>query len=532
MLCAISGERPETPVVSTKSGHVYEKRLIEKYIAEHGSCPVTGNELTEDDLVEIRSEMPLPRPKLPNMTSIPSLLGAFQDEWDNVMLESYTLRQQQQQLRQELAQALYQNDAAARVIARLIKERDAAREALTNVQAHVGPNGAPAEADAMQVEGEHSGGPAGSATATHEEEGMGESVLAKIDATAKALSKTRKKRKAPAGLTDAEAVTQFTNMSTAPSMHSSTKPGVTCLAVDASGDLVLTGGEDHHVQIYQSSAGQIRAVLKGHGGPVRCVAWGSAAADQSAGGLDIVLSASADQTVRVWHAKETSEEDRATTTSPYACIATVHAHNAEVTGLAVHPSGAYFASASMAGTWCFHELTTGRVLTTVQRDGAGGFTAAAFHPDGIILGTGATDGAIQIWNIKTQTVLATFAAHTAATSALAFSENGYYLAAASHDYSVRVWDLRKQTVIHTIELDTESGTPPLALAFDYSGNYLAVGGVDIRIFQAKTWKELVMFDDNQAPVTGVAFASHDARTLVVSSLDRTLRYYGLPAQES
>lgn len=67
-------------------------------------------------------------PRAPKFTSVPSILSSLQNEWDSVMLESFTLKQQYQQVRQELSHALYQNDAATRVIARLKKERDSARE--------------------------------------------------------------------------------------------------------------------------------------------------------------------------------------------------------------------------------------------------------------------------------------------------------------------------------------------------------------------------------------------------------------------
>jgi pre-mRNA-processing factor 19 len=107
---------------------------------------VTGEELSVDDLIELKSShIVKPRPQI--LTSIPSLLSAFQTEWDAIALETFTLKQQLSQTRKELSVALYQNDAATRVIARVTKERDEAREALSSVTIIGAANG-----DAMQVD--------------------------------------------------------------------------------------------------------------------------------------------------------------------------------------------------------------------------------------------------------------------------------------------------------------------------------------------------------------------------------------------
>lgn len=148
MLCAISGEAPEEPVASKKSGAVFEKRLIEKYIEENGKDPVSGEELDLEDLLPIKSAR-IVRPRPPTLTSIPALLSQFQNEWDSLAIETYNLREQLARTREELATALYQHDAAVRVIARLTKERDEARDALSKVTVS---GSAATNGDAMAVD--------------------------------------------------------------------------------------------------------------------------------------------------------------------------------------------------------------------------------------------------------------------------------------------------------------------------------------------------------------------------------------------
>ena len=65
-------------------------------------------------------------------------------------METYNLRQHLTQTRQELSTALYQHDAAVRVIARLQRERDEAREALSKITIN---GGGLSNGDAMQVDG-------------------------------------------------------------------------------------------------------------------------------------------------------------------------------------------------------------------------------------------------------------------------------------------------------------------------------------------------------------------------------------------
>ena len=143
--CALSGESPPTDPVVTPSGFLCSRRLLLSKLSENGGVDPfdsssTPRTLDESALVHLRTGpsaagadvMP---PRLPAAASLPSLLDQIQASHDAVLLELYEARSALEETRRELSQALYQNDAAVRVVARLAMERDGAREQLAAASA-------------------------------------------------------------------------------------------------------------------------------------------------------------------------------------------------------------------------------------------------------------------------------------------------------------------------------------------------------------------------------------------------------------
>ncbi|KAL5285841.1 PRPF19 family protein [Megaselia abdita] len=141
--------------------------------------------MTTDDLIEIKTP-PIVKPKPPSATSIPATLKTMQDEWDALMLHSFTQKQQLQTARQELSHSLYQHDSACRVIARLNKEISQVREALATLKPQSGTTSIPQPAIASEA--------GGLATQPIEQAGMSAEVIEKLQDKATVLTQERKKR--------------------------------------------------------------------------------------------------------------------------------------------------------------------------------------------------------------------------------------------------------------------------------------------------------------------------------------------------
>lgn len=450
---------------------------------------------------------------------MPSLLTALQTEYDAMVFEMLSLRQQYDTVRQDLANALYTNDASMRVIARLMKERDDAREALASVHTSLGlPQAAPGGAASEDVEmaAEAPGG------------ALPADVAQQLDDTAARLSSERRARikqgaqgsesyptpSTAGGLKEAAAMT---------SLHQASSPGITALDVSANGQLAVTGGKDKNVLIIDRATEKIEATLRGHKKQVTAVAFSgrsnppAGAAARELAPPAYAVSASADQTVRVYERQGDA----------YTHTHTLSGYDAPVTGVDVHPTDTLVGSASRDGAWSLHSLSSGeRVLHVTQPDdedeGGYEYESFAFHPDGQLAATGTAGGVVRVWDLKQGRQSAVFRGFAGAVHTLHFSPNGYLLVAAARGAAqVQVWDLRKLALARTV--DAAEGIEQVR--YDPTAQLLAVVGADVRVYGGKAL-ELCSTLDTPATATGVQWSPSDG-ALLVAGLDRQLHTYAL-----
>jgi pre-mRNA-processing factor 19 len=255
------------------------------------------------------------------------------------MLETFTLKQALDTTRQELAQALYQHDAACRVIARLMQERDEARQLLSGLQATAGASHASQDVE-MSVDSAQNGSSAhDSSNSNSDKETVGqlqESVVQALAATCAELSAGRKARKGSAATAapTREAIKALIAQASHTPHKADAKTGITCVAVQnnfaiaqvapsapsgkaagkrgskaaaedteteaaANGAVVLSGGSDKNVLLTQLDSGRVLAKLSGHSKAVTAVSFNCTVSTAAACTSTALFSASADTTVKV-----------------------------------------------------------------------------------------------------------------------------------------------------------------------------------------------------------------------------------------
>jgi hypothetical protein len=163
------------------------------------------------------------------------------------------------------------------------------------------------------------------------------------------------------------------------------------------------------------------AELKGHTG------WVDSAAFSPDGGGTRIVTASVDNTARVWDA------------ATGAPIAELKGHTGWVNSAAFSPDGTRIVTASVDATARVWDAATGASLAELKGH-TDSVSSAAFSLDGTRIVTASRDGTARVWDAATGASLAELMGHTESVISAAFSPDGTRIVTASWDKTARVWD--------------------------------------------------------------------------------------------
>lgn len=385
--------------MSPKSGALFEKKLIEEYIAEHHKDPITGDSLQPDELIEIRAS-PYQPPRNSTLNSVPSLLSALQNEWDSVALELFQLRKQLDDSRKELSTALYHHDAAMRVAAKAIRERDEARKALAELSTSIG------KGEVVQEEAD-----------ADVDVDVGESKVPAyiVDAVSSAHDELFALHKSQKNKVSIAISTQLSDVK-----HETvgTKPFKKLAFATTLRDKIFAVSSSGITSVFDTS-------------------------NQSQGKDDTIPKALKATTLLK---TETHTVLGFANGQIHIDGSKIHISKSPIVSLLKHPSLEQLAlSFDKDGQFSIIDLDQHAVVYTasLQREIIG----ADIHTDGAIVAAACADGDILLIDIRSGEVAQTLAQEEQMT-AIKFGNNGYYLFGgykSGDDYFLLVWDLRKQT---------------------------------------------------------------------------------------
>ncbi|SPC62101.1 related to F-box/WD40 repeat protein 7 [Ustilago sp. UG-2017b] len=216
--------------------------------------------------------------------------------------------------------------------------------------------------------------------------------------------------------------------------------------------IVVSGGCDRDVRVWDLRTGQCKHVLHGHTSTVRCL--------KVLDGKPIAVSGSRDSTLRVWNVE----------TGEHVHLLAGHQHSVRC----IEVAGDKVASGSYDGTCRVWHLDTGRCLH-VLRGHIHYIYAVAF--DGKRVATGSLDSTVRVWSAETGDCLALFQGHTSLVGQLQLLDNT--LVTGGSDGRVIVFSLNTYECLHRLCAHDNSVT---CLQFD--DRYIITGGNDGRV---KLW---------------------------------------------
>jgi WD40 repeat protein len=295
---------------------------------------------------------------------------------------------------------------------------------------------------------------------------------------------------------------------------------VQCLAFSPDGRRLAMAGNpilrlgEQVIQVHDVGSGKVLMVGRGHTEAVHGLAFGPRG--------ELLVTAGADQTVKVWDLRGLGAERRGRLGSVRQALRTLGGHTRAVHGLAFSPDGRRLATVSgtdnrTGGEVKVWDLPSGQEVLTLPYPGR----EVAFSPDGLLLAATGDDGVVRVWDGRPGRQVLT---RREAGSVVAWNHAKGLLATAGKGESVLLWDAKAGRGIGVLQ--GHHTALVRRVVFSRDGQRLASAGEDglVVIWEVGTWKALHKLKAHGDVVVGVAF-SPDGRLLATASSDETAKVW-------
>ena len=275
------------------------------------------------------------------------------------------------------------------------------------------------------------------------------------------------------------------------------------------GPLLVSGGADNSVRVWDFTNRLALKTFRGHGGSVQAVAILS---DGRA-----VLSASHDKAVRQWSIENYEEfrtlQGRVLAGHQDAILAATYSKDQRLVVTASRDR--------TAKTW---DVRTGAPGMTFEEGHAYLASNALFFPDGRRLITAAVDNTVRIWDVSTGGELKRLD-HTGRSASIALSSDGKWIVTGSDDKTVKLWDADTGVLIKKFTGHVAEVT---ALAISRDRRLLATGDAKghAKVWNIESGQIAFNLDGHTRKISTVCFLSDGSR-LLTASLDKTVGQWDL-----